>query len=122
MYEMKVKVDTIPVRFECGDIVEFGRTKSTERIGRIISIEGSKRTCATRNLEIQLLDRNGNFELVDGGESATRVKINENELRRHITLLGAKDFKDIQKHGYLPATEKDTHIFVQKKPPSATSK
>ena len=119
MYEMKVKVDNIPVRFECGDIVEFGRTKSTERIGRIISIEGSKRTCATRNLEIQLLDRNGNFELVDGGESATRVRINENELHRHITLLGAKDFKDIQKHGYLPATEKDTHIFIQKKPPSA---
>lgn len=122
MYEMKVKIDEIPVRFECGDIVEFGRTKSTERIGRIINIEGSKRTCATRSLEIQLLDRNGNFELVDGGEDATRVRINENELRRHITLLGAKDFKDIKKDGYLPSSEKETHIFLQKKPPSTSSK
>lgn len=121
MYEMKVKIDEIPVRFECGDIVEFGRTKSTERIGRIIKIEGSKRTCATRSLEIQLLDRNESFELVDGGEDATRVRINENELRRHITLLGAKDFKDISRGGYLPPSEKDTHIFVQKKPPSASS-
>lgn len=121
MYEMKVKIDEIPVRFECGDIVEFGRTKSTERIGRIINIEGSKRTCATRSLEIQLLDRNGNFELVDGGEDATRVRINENELRRHITLLGAKDFKDIKKDGYLPSSEKETHIFLQKKPPSTSS-
>jgi len=122
MYEMKVKIDNDPVRFECGDIVEFGRTKSTERIGRIVNIEVSKRTCAARHLEIQLLDRNGNFELVDGGEDATRVRINENELRRHITLLGAKDFKDIRKGGYLPATEKETHIFLQKKPPSAPSK
>ena len=118
MYEMKVKIDDNPVRFECGDIVEFGRTKS---IGRIITIEGSKRTCATRSLEIQLLDRTGNFELVDGGVDATRVRINENELRRHITLLGAKDFKDIKKDGYLPSSEKETHIFLQKKPPSTSS-
>ena len=119
---MKVKIDEIPVRSECGDIVEFGRTKSTERIGRIINFEGSKRACASRSLEIQLLDRNGNFELVDGGEDATRVRINENELRRHITLLGAKDFKDIKKDGYLPSSEKETHIFLQKKPPPTSSK
>lgn len=120
MFEMKVKdKDDNPVRFEVGDIVEFGRTKGTARIGRILNIDNPKRACTSRNLDIQLLDRNGNFELIDGGESATNVKIDEHELRRHIVMLSSKDFKDIRKDGYIPISEKDTHIFLQKKPPSA---
>lgn len=123
MFEMKVKMkvkdeNDVPVRFEVGDIVEFGRTKS---VGRILNIDAPKRSCTRRDLDIQLLDRNGSFELIDGGESATRVRINEHELRRHIVMLSAKDFKDIRKDGYIPRNEKDTHIFLQKKPPSARS-
>lgn len=121
MFEMKIRMkvgneNDVPVRFEVGDIVEFGRTKS---IGRILNFDAPKRSCGPCGIHIQLLNRNRNFELIDGGESATRVKIDEHELRGHIVMLSSKDFKDIKQDGYIPSKERDTHIFLQKKPPTA---
>lgn len=116
-FETKVNINGNLVRFEVGDIVEFGRSKISARIGRILSINTLEGRRKAFSLEIQLLEPHGNFEVVDGGDGSTNFTIGENELLRHIVMVSPKDFKDIR-DGYVPDNEKDSSIFQQKKAPS----
>eukprot|EP00585_Thalassiosira_rotula_P018848 CAMPEP_0196206450 /NCGR_PEP_ID=MMETSP0912-20130531/7821_1 /TAXON_ID=49265 /ORGANISM="Thalassiosira rotula, Strain GSO102" /LENGTH=294 /DNA_ID=CAMNT_0041480999 /DNA_START=216 /DNA_END=1100 /DNA_ORIENTATION=+ len=95
-------------RYEVGDLVQFSRGPKTTSRGRVVGIV-SERQGKGCKLEIQLLESNKGFELVDCPSTA-RIVVDESSLQGNILMLGTKDF---YKLGYLPKNSDKSDIFDQ---------
>mmetsp|Transcript_16550 Transcript_16550/g.35758 ORF Transcript_16550/g.35758 Transcript_16550/m.35758 type:complete len:2289 (+) Transcript_16550:224-7090(+) len=93
------------IRYEVGDLVQFSRGPKTTARGRIVGIIWERQ--GKCKMEIQLLDSNGGFKLVDCPSSA-KIVVDEGSLQGNVLMLGAKDF---HKLGYLPKNSGQTNIF-----------
>ena len=107
IFSLKTKTG---VRFEVGDLVEFVLGPKSSSRGRIRSIYFGGRA-KNYQLEIQLLDKRGDFELIDCASSPT-VTVDEKSLQGNIVLLNTREFKKL---GYL-----NSNIFRQAKPSNAS--
>jgi len=102
------------IRYEVGDLVQFSRGPKTKAVsrGRIVGINLGRQSKGCK-LEIQLLDSNGGYNLVDC-PSSPKIVVDESNLQGNILMLGTKDF---HKLGYLPKNLSQSNIFGQVFPP-----
>lgn len=80
------------VRYEVGDAVRFQRRKDApSTIGRIISVhhDGARRK---NTLEVKLLEKHNDRELMEGGDDVPTVRISEDQLRHHVVVLSRSDY------------------------------
>ena len=116
LFTIKVKSGSSMVRYEVGDLVEFGKGKELSRIGRITGMRQTADRTRKFLLDMQLLEHNGDFVLIDGGSASTTVTIEETELLKHLVLLSSKDYRTV-KNGYGSRLGIDQYIFQQKTAP-----
>lgn len=102
-----IKSKKAGVRYEVGDLVQFSRGAKTTSRGRIVGIMWERQ--GSVKLDIQLLDSNGGYELVDC-PSSVNITVEESSLQGNILMLSTRDFHKV---GYLPKNSKQTNIFRQ---------
>ena len=96
------------IRFEVGDLVQFTRGPKAISRGRILAIiwGGQGKSC---QLEIQMLDTDRDYELIDC-PSSPKIVVDESSLQGNIVMLKSKDFHCL---GYLPQNPAQSNIFRQ---------
>ncbi len=94
-------------RYEVGDSIKFGKKRSSVSYGRITGILFDTRL-RRKMIEISILERHNSIELMDGGQNASKITIEENELRGHILILGGKEYTEVD-------WSSNEHVFMQKK-------
>jgi len=92
-------------RLETGDIIQFSRGKNVS-YGRIVNILWERQAKGCK-LEIQLLESDGGYDLIDC-ESCPLMTIDEASIQGQVVLLSARDF---MKLGYLPKNSAQSNIF-----------
>lgn len=92
-------------RLETGDFIQFSRGKNVS-YGRIVNILWERQAKGCK-LEVQILESNGGYDLIDC-ESCTTMTIDEASIQGQIVLLSARDF---MKLGYLPKNSARSNIF-----------
>lgn len=107
IYSIKVKQFNGLTRYEVGDSIQFAKRGREPSQGRIVSITHNRLT-KKNSVEVKVMEKHKDCELMDGGKGVYTVKIEENELEGHIVILGGKDFGDV-------SWSKESNIFLQKK-------
>lgn len=101
-------------RYEVGDLVQFSRGPKSTSHGRIAVILRSGRSC---KLEIQLLDSDGGFDLVDC-QSSAKIVVDEKSLQGNLVFLCSQDFHRL---GYVPSDPTRSNIFNRVELPGDSS-
>jgi len=92
-------------RYETGDIIRFSRGKNLS-YGRIVNILWERHLKGCK-LEIQLLESDGGYDLIDC-ESCPLMTVDEASIQGQIVLLTARDFFKL---AYLPKNSAQSNIF-----------
>jgi len=114
LFSIKVKSADSMVRYEVGDPVIFGKKHLNTSIGRIMGISHD-RTTKKNCVEIKVLELHNESELMEGGQNASVVNIDDIDLQAPVVMLGGRHFNDVKE------SWKET-IYIQKKPPSKNTK
>lgn len=107
IYSIKVKQFNGLTRYEVGDSIQFAKRGGEPSQGRIVSITHNRLT-KKNSVEVKVMEKHNECELMDGGKGVYTVKIEESELEGHVVILSGKDFDDV-------AWSKDSNVFLQKK-------
>lgn len=107
VYSIKVNQFNGLTRYEVGDTVNFARNGDELSQGRIIAIKCNTKT-RRNTVEVKVLERHNECELMEGGKGFFSVTVDEKALQGHIVLLAGKDFVDV-------AWSKSSNVYLQKK-------
>ena len=94
-------------RYEVGDSIIFGRKMPRLSYGRIAAIKFDAARIRTL-IDVRILELHNENELTDGGQNASKITIEENELRGQLFILGEKDYKQVH-------WSDNEFVFAQKK-------
>lgn len=104
---MKAQQSCGLIRYEVGDSIKFGKNKSNQSHGRIVSISFDKRS-RKKSIEVMVLELHNECQLMDGGKNVSTITIDESELQGHIIILGGRDYSQVQ-------WSESSRVFIQKK-------